>query len=169
MIEYTVTLPAPARLLTVNAERKMNHFQRAQIVRQWRTLSRIMAQACRVPHFDHIGVAVHIEQARGRLADPLAHMPVAKACIDGLVDAKVIDDDSAQYVSPEIHAPMRGIRDLVTLTIQPVGEPTPAPKYSARDLLEEMQGRAAKIANEQRRCPHPKRLSGVCIECGHGA
>ncbi len=36
---------------------------------------------------------------RRNLADTGGHFPVAKACIDGLVDAGVIPDDGPEYVT----------------------------------------------------------------------
>lgn len=55
------------------------------------------------------GIEVRVFQpSRGGLGDAAGHFPVAKAAIDGLVDAKVLPDDSPAYVAwTRLHAPTK--------------------------------------------------------------
>ena len=70
-----LTVVAPERLLTVNAERRIHWSQRARIVRAWRWATKIEALSAHVPHYDRVKVVVTIYQARRPLADPGAHEP----------------------------------------------------------------------------------------------
>ena len=100
-----LTVVAPERLLTVNAERRIHWSQRARIVRAWRWATKIEALAAHVPHYDRVKVVVTIYQARRPLADPGAHEPVSKAMIDGLRDARILDDDTGEQVASITYRP----------------------------------------------------------------
>lgn len=115
-----LAIVAPARLLTTNAERRLHFHARADIVAGWRQAAWADALDQHVPKYEHCRIVVSVTQARGKLADAGAHVPVAKACVDGLVDAGCLLDDDPRYVrSIEYRAPTRG-PDAVTLEIEGV-------------------------------------------------
>jgi crossover junction endodeoxyribonuclease RusA len=115
--EYTVTTP----LLTANAQRRLHFQQVASIVRDTRESSYILAKQAKIPHCLKVRIAIFPGQAKGRLADPMNHSPSAKAVIDGLVDAKVIPDDSGLYVERIcMYAPERTKVDQLRVVIVPV-------------------------------------------------
>ena len=82
--------------VTTNAERAGNRFARADFTKDWRTLG--FAAARNLPKAKWINVIAEPFQERGRLQDVGACNPSVKAVIDGIVDAKVIPDDSADFV-----------------------------------------------------------------------
>ena len=93
---------------TTNQERKKgSHYQRSAVTKWWREAFRDAALEANIPHFDSIRIEVTPILPDRRMQDTGACFPTAKAAIDGLVDAGVIDDDAPQYV-PTItfHAPV---------------------------------------------------------------
>lgn len=163
-----VVIPAPAQLLTHNAERRMHHMQRASVVRLWRKSAMVWAQVTRMQKFQSAEVWFLIEQAKGRLADPVSHSPCGKAIIDGLVDAKILKDDTGEYVTKVTYLPViRGEKDQITVGL--IGEPRDEnePLPSATDQLSNLRSRRAEaIRREQRNCSHPMAPTGICLGCG---
>jgi hypothetical protein len=109
----------PSPTWTLNSERTWHHHKRAGYVKEWRNAFWLLAKEARIPHLDAIGVAATPVQAgKGRTQDVGGCFPAAKAAIDGLVDAGVIDEDSPRYVrllafcAPE-RGPVAGLRLLV--------------------------------------------------------
>jgi Holliday junction resolvase RusA-like endonuclease len=93
---------------TTNQERKKgSHYQRSAVTKWWREAFRDAALEAEIPHFESIRIEVTPILPDRRIQDTGACFPTAKAAIDGLVDAGVIDDDAPQYV-PTItfHAPV---------------------------------------------------------------
>jgi crossover junction endodeoxyribonuclease RusA len=93
---------------TTNQERKKgSHYQRSAVTKWWREAFRDAALEAEIPHCDSIKIEVTPILPDRRIQDTGACFPTAKAAIDGLVDAGVIDDDAPQYV-PTItfHAPV---------------------------------------------------------------
>jgi hypothetical protein len=167
-VKAKLVIPAPAILLTHNKERALHHMERARIVKLWRRSAKVWAQVCKTPRFASAEVAVLIEQAKGKLADPGAHAPVIKACIDGLVDANVLLDDTGEYVTAVKYLPVvKGPKDQVTIGL--IGElrgPDPAKVTGAEVLEEYRRKRAASVARQQKNCAHLKKPTGVCLDCG---
>jgi hypothetical protein len=84
---------------TLNKERSMHHFTRAKNVKEWREAAATVATAKRIPHLDAIEVTFTPHRVnKSGLADLGGHFPVLKACIDGLMDAGVIDEDGPTTV-----------------------------------------------------------------------
>ena len=81
---------------TTNAERAGNRFARADFTKNWRTMGFVAAR--NLPKASWLSVIVEPFQEKGRLQDVGACNPSVKAVIDGIVDAKVIPDDSADFV-----------------------------------------------------------------------
>lgn len=101
-------ITVPGRLWTANALRRSHWTTRRRIVEQWRHDTAATARAQRVRTYARAVIEVRPQQARGRLADPGAHEPAAKAAIDGLVDAGVLPDDTGEHVvEVRYHAPVR--------------------------------------------------------------
>lgn len=97
---FTLTHTGPA--LTLNAERRLHWRDISAIKKQWREDIGWVAVAVKRKQkilSTPVGVEVRIWQPTANLADAAGHFPVAKAFLDGLVDAKVLPDDSPAYVA----------------------------------------------------------------------
>lgn len=163
-MKATIAIPAPAKLLTLNRERTLHFMERANIVKEWRKTVFVLAKYSKLPKFENIEVVARIEQAKGKLADTGAHAPVLKACIDGLVDAGVILDDSGEYVRAIAEMPPR--RGLDTVTLELFGPLRAETIPLTHDLMAYRQERETRIARQQRNCVHIKKIVGRCVECG---
>lgn len=87
------------KMWTLNAERKMHHFTRAKNVKEWREAAATVAIAKRIPALEAIEVTFTPHRVnKSGLADLGGHFPVLKACIDGLMDAGVIEEDGPDTV-----------------------------------------------------------------------
>jgi hypothetical protein len=99
--QYRVALPAGTDLL--NANQRLNRFAQASLVKDIRKTACLLARKARVPRLEraHVFYIVHpVSVARRR--DPGNWAPSAKAAIDGLVDARVLDDDnSTRLLGPD--------------------------------------------------------------------
>ena len=84
---------------TANAERRWHHYKRAQVVRDARARWAWHALAARIPRLERITVdAQPLAKDRRWRPDVAACYPAVKAAIDGLVDARVIEDDDDRHV-----------------------------------------------------------------------
>lgn len=110
---WTITIPAPIGLnrngkrtalwLTANDRRKW--WAKANLVRQWRALGRKAATEAALPPLDRVEIKAYVHRARGGRFDPSNWADTAKAVLDGIVDARVIEDDSHEYViGPDMRA-----------------------------------------------------------------
>jgi hypothetical protein len=108
--QCAIVLDAPARMFTMNYARgTANRFILHALTDQWRTAMKDRALALKVPHFGQVRIHCWPYQAKGTLADTGSHMPVLKACVDGLRDAGVLTDDTGREVlAITMHAPARG-------------------------------------------------------------
>jgi hypothetical protein len=114
--EWELTLEQ--RPWTTNSERAGNRWQRAENVKTWRTAFCLLAKSKKIPTLENCEVTVYVYQKGGRLQDVAACNPAVKAAIDGLVDAKVMIDDSPKYLhSITFVAPQRG-RNALTLILK---------------------------------------------------
>lgn len=86
-------------LWSVNADRTMHWRDRQDLVDQARMLTKNKAREAKLPHLGRAHIQAQPMQARGTLADTGNHYCVVKACIDGLVDAGVLDNDTAKEVA----------------------------------------------------------------------
>ena len=121
----TYTLSHFDRPLTTNAERVINFHERAEIVRIWRHAFNMLAREAKVPRLGLVHVTVQPRLKGKRSQDVGACLPAAKAAIDGIVDAGVIEDDTPAhlvaltFLSPILFVP----RDEFVLTITEI-DPT---------------------------------------------
>lgn len=83
--------------------------ERAERVRTVRWGTKLLAKAggtCQ-PFTEPVKITVRARQKRGPLGDPATYAPVAKAVIDGCVDAGLLANDSPKFVtSIEFLAPI---------------------------------------------------------------
>ena len=102
MSTLTLTIPAPTDWL--NSNQRLGIYAKAGRVKAWRYAAYVAARRSRT--FDcpvHITATFHKTRA-GRW-DVGNLYPTAKACVDGLVDAGVIPDDSNEWVTgPDMRA-----------------------------------------------------------------
>lgn len=85
---------------TLNKERTLHHMSRAKLVKEWREASAVVAEARKLPKKLKAIEVVFTPHRRNRQgkADTGNHFPVAKACIDGLVDSGIILEDGPEVV-----------------------------------------------------------------------
>lgn len=109
---WTLRLPYERPPLLANTSNRgithgarMGHAAKAKMVRG--DVSQL-ARAAGVPTLAAIHVRLHYRPKDRRRRDPDGLMATFKPCIDGIVDAGVVPDDTAQYVDwsrPVIHPP----------------------------------------------------------------
>jgi crossover junction endodeoxyribonuclease RusA len=75
-----------------------NHWERARLVKEWRTAFHLLAKEAKIPPMKWMAVTAEpfTTEAEGRQQDVAACNPAVKAAIDGIVDAGVLPDDSPQ-------------------------------------------------------------------------
>lgn len=111
-LEYEV------RPWTTNAERAGNRWERAKLTKEWREAFAWLAKSEEIPEMRWIVVTVEPHQKGGRLQDVGACNPAVKAAIDGLVDAKVLPDDSSEFVRSLIFMPPKKGKDSLVIYIR---------------------------------------------------
>lgn len=109
---FTVVLPAGLRLL--NANQPLHHHDKRRLTRDLRaaameavsdspSLMDALAAASPGPLFQRVHILGIVRPATRRRADPANWYPSFKACVDGLVDAGVVeDDDHTRVVGPDM-------------------------------------------------------------------
>ena len=131
---WTIMVPAPVGLnrngkrtalwLTANDRRKW--WAKAALVRQWRALGRKAATEAALPPLDRVEIKAYVHRARGGRFDPSNWADTAKAVLDGIVDARVLEDDSHEYViGPDMRAGEPRDTPCLVLTITDLGDTAP--------------------------------------------
>lgn len=105
---------------TTNAERAGNRWERADLVKTWRSAFHVLAKSEQMPEMEWITVTVEPHQKGGRLQDVGACNPAVKAAVDGIVDAGVLPDDSPQYMKSLVFLPPQNDRNSLVLYIRGV-------------------------------------------------
>jgi hypothetical protein len=117
----THTFSVRGKLTSLNSERSTHFTQRSEATRQWRTDAYWEIKRANLPHLDRVSIIVQPYQRRSVLQDAGNCYPVVKAIVDGLVDAKVLDDDGPEIVTAlTLLAPKRTTTstcDLVSLEL----------------------------------------------------
>lgn len=109
------------RPTTMNDHRKMHHHVRARDDRFWRESGWALAKSAKVPQLQCIEVVVMPLLSDNRRQDVAACAPAAKAAIDGLVDARVIPDDTDVHLASVTFLPaVVGVDDGLVLQIREV-------------------------------------------------
>lgn len=98
---YLITLLAPHDFLNAN-QRPHWTVERARAA-AWRAATGWAAKKQRLPLLERVHIVCWLEFPNRLRRDPANWAPTAKACVDGLVDAKVlIDDDSEHVIGPDM-------------------------------------------------------------------
>lgn len=108
---------------TINEERRMHWSKLSEIKAMWRQRGAVEAKRMKIPPLITATLSVQpVIKDRKSEPDIGACMGAVKALVDGLVDAKVLPDDSGDYLTYiGFYPPEIGEKDAVILTI--VGEP----------------------------------------------
>lgn len=110
-----------ARPWTLNVERQSSgRWLRIKLVAEWRPAFALLARQARVPRCEQIAVTVRPELRHGgSIPDTAACIGAAKAGIDGLIDAGVLDDDGPLQVRRlTFEAPIITGRDALSLDVE---------------------------------------------------
>lgn len=67
-------------------------------MRYWREAGALGARSRNIPHLDRALIICELHFMVNRRRDPANWAPTAKAIVDGLVDAHVLDDDDDKHV-----------------------------------------------------------------------
>ena len=95
---FTITLPAGMELLNAN-DRDSHWARRRRITGALREAAAWLARQQRIPPLARARITAVYEPPDRRRRDAPNWYPRFKAAIDGLVDAKVLTDDSDRYVT----------------------------------------------------------------------
>jgi crossover junction endodeoxyribonuclease RusA len=95
--EWRLDLPM-TKPLSLNS--RQHYLARARAVAAVRRDTRDLALLAGLPALERCAVAVHYRPRDRRRRDALNLALTLKACEDGLVDAGVVPDDTAEYVEP---------------------------------------------------------------------
>lgn len=93
--QWTLPLITGPRL---TANDRPHWAKRASVTRTWRTLAWAEAKRARIPALDRARIVIEWMPPDRRRRDPANAAPMGKAAVDGIVDAGVLPDDSAQYL-----------------------------------------------------------------------
>jgi crossover junction endodeoxyribonuclease RusA len=108
--EYRIDLPWSRPPLSLN-DKGMHWAVKARKVREVREAAARLIRGARIGRHDRVQVRLHYQPATNRRADPANLLGTQKPCLDGLVDAGVIVDDSPKFVDelmPKIHPAVKG-------------------------------------------------------------
>ncbi|MGH3504490.1 MAG: hypothetical protein ACRDQA_26860 [Nocardioidaceae bacterium] len=109
MMTWTLTLPYTRPVLSLND--RSHWAKKAKQTREIREASHFLARANHLPHCERVTVQLHYRQRVRRRIDGENTAPFVKACVDGLRDAGVVDDDDTSRVTHlplVIHPPIKG-------------------------------------------------------------
>lgn len=99
--DWTVELPVGMTLL--NSNQRLHPMVKAKLTKALRGAGRDAAASLGVPHFDRVYVIGELRPVDRRRRDPGNWYPSAKAAVDGLVDAGVLDDDDhTRLIGPDM-------------------------------------------------------------------
>jgi len=89
---------------------RMHWRKKAAITREVRSTTALLARVLHIPPCESVHVTLHYVPRDGRRRDPEGLVATQKPCIDALVDAGIVVDDSPEYVTwspPVIDLPDR--------------------------------------------------------------
>lgn len=97
MSGYVLTVPQTVEL--INANERLHHMVRARRTKTLRTWAYWESKRQKIPAHQQLAVEVVVYPGRRtRKLDPPNWSPSSKALIDGIVDAKVLPDDTGEHV-----------------------------------------------------------------------
>lgn len=82
----------------LNANDRGGWQRRHRLSREWRNSSAWVARAVRLPTVARVHITATAVVRDGRRRDPANLAPTAKAVVDGLVDAGLIQDDDSKHL-----------------------------------------------------------------------
>lgn len=94
----TWTVELPDRLLLLNANDRLHWRVRRDRTAAIRTAAWALAKQMKIPLLARAYIVAEYCPTDRRRRDPANWAPTAKAAVDGLVDAGVLPDDSAEYL-----------------------------------------------------------------------
>ena len=115
------------------------HFQtRAKLVREWRTYFKDECVRLQIPPLETIAIEVYPILRSNNLQDTAACAMAAKAAIDGIVDAGVIEDDAPRWLKWITFYPCEVVKGTDALMIRIVELPSSwaAPSITEHGYLE---------------------------------
>lgn len=91
----TIDIPAPCAF--INSNQRLHRMAQAKLTKTWRQASAAAAHG--IPPFTRqVHITAHIFKPRAGRYDTNNLAPTTKACVDGLVDAGLLVDDSTEWV-----------------------------------------------------------------------
>lgn len=100
-MQWALDIPN-TRPVTANEVRN-SHWRKTQpYLAEFRRTAQVLARIHRIPKSDHITVRLMAYPPDKRRRDASNLMPTQKACVDGLVDAGIVPDDTAEFVTEEM-------------------------------------------------------------------
>lgn len=95
---YRMQVTAPTQWISAND--RSHWAAKARLVKEWRSAAHLHALSKRLPHINQpVAITGWVHRTDNRRADAHNRILTVKACIDGLVDAGVLDDDSDRHVT----------------------------------------------------------------------
>lgn len=83
----------------ISSNQRLHHHAKAKLTKGWRTAVNDAITVYRKPLYHQARIVVYLRFPTNHRRDVGNYYPTAKACVDGLVDAGVLPDDSDQYVT----------------------------------------------------------------------
>lgn len=127
--EWRLHMPPGMELL--NANHRPHWSTRARITKELRWAAYVLAKQTRIPRIGRAHIHCIYEPPRVRAVRDVANLaPSAKACVDGLIDVGVLEDDSDRFlVGPDMRRgevyPQGRLVLLITELEPLTQEPTP--------------------------------------------
>lgn len=112
-----IEVPAPCGWL--NSNMRLHRMAAAKLTAQWRAAAKTAAQGHgQLPA--PVNITAYIWKARAGRYDAGNLYPTAKACVDGIVDAGLLADDSNEYViGPDMRHGGKG-EPMLVLEFRPI-------------------------------------------------
>lgn len=95
--EYTVELPAGLDLL--NANDRLHWSAKNRLTQALRQITCTLARNAGIPRLERVHITGWYHPPNQRRRDVANLYPTFKACVDGIVDARVVDDDDTKHVT----------------------------------------------------------------------
>jgi hypothetical protein len=116
--QYRIELPAGTDLL--NANQRPHHRVKAALTKEIREAACVMTRHAKVPRLERVHVLYVVHPTSiARRRDPGNWAPSAKAAVDGMVDAGVLEDDNSTRLlgpDPRLGTPVKGGQLVLIVT-----------------------------------------------------
>ncbi|MER5649699.1 hypothetical protein [Streptosporangium sp. NPDC002524] len=97
-VAWVHTLVFPPGLETMNSNHRRNRYEANRLTQMWKGTAITLARAARIPRLERTFVVSEFRPPRQGTRDAANLYPTVKACLDGIVVAGVLADDSQTYV-----------------------------------------------------------------------